>query len=200
MRHANLLASLIAAASIASALAVATQAYSITAYKWKISPVLFYANPTNADVSATAAEAAVRIGLKAWTGFTTLTFQYGGRVNNTSTSVDGRNVIIFRNAKNGSAVATSYNWASGGARIDSDIIFWDAAYRFFTGTSGCAYTNGQYGAYIEDIATHELGHAAGLSHSGVSDATMYSTYRACSTTMRTLHTDDILGLKKLYSQ
>ena len=199
MRHINLLVGSIAAAAVASGLAVATQAYSLTAYKWALSPVLFYANTSNADVSATAAEAALRTGLNAWNGLTTLNFQYGGRVNDTSTSVDGRNVIIFRNATSGSAVATSYNWASGGVRIESDIVFWDATYRLFTGTSGCAYTNSQYGVYIEDIAAHELGHAAGLAHSNVADATMYPTYTACTQSWRTLASDDILGLKSLYS-
>ena len=78
---------------------------------------------------------------------------------NTS-ALDNRNVVMFRNSSSGSAVATTYTWYSGGERVDSDIIFWDGAYQFFTGTTGCSM-----GAYIEDIATHELGHTLGLGHS-----------------------------------
>jgi hypothetical protein len=80
-------------------------------------------------------------------------------------------------------------------RVDTDIVFWDGKYHFFTGSSGCSGIN----AYVEDVATHELGHALGLMHSSVTDATMYSTYMACSTTMRTLASDDITGVTTLYS-
>ena len=119
-------------------------------------------------------------------------YQYGGRVNDTSTSIDGRNVVIFRNDSSG-AIASTYSWWSGGARVDSDVILYDGGWRFFTGASGCVD-----GVYVEDVATHELGHSLGLAHSAVADATMYSTYTRCSTSMRTLASDDLAGLQLLY--
>ena len=111
---------------------------------------------------------------------------------NTS-ALDNRNVVMFRNSSSGSAVATTYTWYSGGERVDSDIIFWDGAYEFFTGTTGCSM-----GAYIEDIATHELGHTLGLGHSSQTAATMYATYSYCSQSMRSLTSDDVAGLRDLY--
>ena len=180
--------------ALASALGVATYAYTLTGYKWNVTPVLMYANPSTPDVAATAVETALKAGMNAWNGYTTFQFAYGGRVTNTAAAVDNRNVIMFRNASNGSALATTYNWSSGGSRIDSDIIFWDATYRFFTGTSGCAS-----GAYIEDVATHELGHTVGLSHSSLTDATMYYKSTYCTQSLRSLSSDDISGLKALYA-
>jgi len=79
--------------------------------------------------------------------------------------------------------------------LDSDVIFWDGGFKFYTGTSGCT---GSPSAYIEDVATHELGHALGLGHSSANDATMYSTYMMCTQTKRTLASDDIAGAKALY--
>jgi hypothetical protein len=152
-------------------------------------------NPSNADVPASAAEAAIQSALTTWStqSGSSFRYQYAGRVNDTSTSNDGRNVVIFRNAENGGAIASTYSWWSGGSRVDSDVIFWDADWQFFTGSSGCAS-----GAYIEDVATHELGHSLGLGHSSVTEATMYPTYNRCTTTMRSPSADDLAGLKLLY--
>jgi hypothetical protein len=175
---------------------VAVGAYATSPYKWAVSPVVVYLNPSNADVTASAAEAAVQSALSTWSSQPNSSFRYsyGGRVNDTTTSNDGRNVHIFRNASSGgSAIATTYTWTSGGSRVDSDVIYWDADYRFFTGSSGCAS-----GAYIEDVATHELGHTLGVQHSNVSDATMYPSYTLCSTHMRTPSADDLAGLQSLY--
>jgi hypothetical protein len=176
-------------------LAVGVRAYSLSAYKWAVSPVVVYLNPTNMDVTASAAEAAVQSALSTWStqSGSAFRYQYGGRVADTNTAVDGRNVVIFRDASGGGALATTYSWTSGGSRVDSDIVLWDADYQFFTGTSGCSN-----GAYIEDVATHELGHSLGLGHSSVTEATMYGTYTWCSTAMRTLANDDLTGLQLLY--
>ena len=176
-------------------LAVGVRAYSLSAYKWAVSPVVVYLNPTNMDVTASAAETAVRSALSTWStqSGSASRYQYGGRVADTNTAVDGRNVVIFRNASSGGALASTYSWTSGGSRVDSDVVFWDASYQFFTGTSGCSG-----GAYIEDVATHELGHSLGLGHSSVTEATMYGAYTWCSTAMRTLASDDLAGLQALY--
>jgi hypothetical protein len=175
-------------------LAAHTQGYSTFA-KWGSTSVVVYANPNNADVTATAAETAFKVGLNAWNTQARSKFHYvyGGRVGDTSTGYDGRNVTVFRNASSGSALATTYSWWSGSTLVDSDIVVWGGAYRFYTGTSGCSG-----GAYLEDVLTHELGHALGLSHSGDAAATMYPSYSYCSTTMRTLAADDIAGAQALY--
>jgi len=203
MNRIKLHACLMLACAIIAGQTIRIGAYATSAYKWASWPVPFYVNPANADVSTSAATSAVQTGMDVWNtqAGTAFRFSYAGEVRDTSTAVDGRNVIIFRNTSNSDspgAIATTYTWISNGSRYDSDIVFWDGAYHFFTGFSGCANTNGQYGVYIEDVASHELGHALGLAHSSYSDATMYGTYTACSTSFRVLSSDDIAGARALY--
>jgi hypothetical protein len=104
-----------------------------------------------------------------------------------------RSVVIFRNASSGGALATTYYWVDSGTLVDADIVVWDGAYQFFTGSGTCSG-----GAYIEDVLTHEFGHALGLSHSDVADATMYPYYYYCSEDTRSLAADDIAGVESLY--
>jgi hypothetical protein len=176
-------------------LAAHTHAFSLAYAKWASPSVVFYVNPSNLDVTATSAENAFKVGMNAWTTQAQSNFRYiyGGRVSDTRTGNDGRNVVVFRNASSGSALATTYSWWSGTTRIDSDIIVWDGAYRFYTGTSGCSS-----GVYLEDVLTHELGHSLGLNHSSNSSATMYPTVYWCSMAPRTLAADDIAGAQALY--
>ncbi len=178
--------------------AAAATSYSYSTYsKWSSTPI-FYVNPNNADMSASAAAAAVQFALNVWNtqGNSPFRFDYGGTNSDTSTANDGRNVVIFRNVSNGSTLATTYSWWDGSSRlVDSDVIVWDGGFTFFSGTSGCGGTNG---AYLEDVLTHEFGHALGLNHSSVADATMYPSYGYCSQSMRTLASDDIAGLQSLY--
>ena len=172
----------------------ALQAYA-TFSSWASASATFFINPHNVDVADADAEAALQTAMDVWNsqGGSRFHYSYGGRVADTTTGNDGRNVIIFRNASSGSALATTYSWWSGNSLIDADVVFWDGGFTFFTGTSGCSG-----GAYIEDVATHELGHALGLSHSTVPDATMYPSYSYCSHEFRTLAADDMAGVQSLY--
>jgi hypothetical protein len=163
--------------------------------KWPTNSIVYLLNPTNADVSSDAAERAVQTAAGAWStqSHANFRFTYGGRVTDTTTGFDGKNVVLFRNATSGSALATTYWWYSGSNIADADIVVWDGAFTFFTGASGCSN-----GAYIEDVLTHEFGHALGLDHSTDPAATMYPTYSLCSQEMRSLGTDDIAGVEALY--
>ena len=190
----------ISAIAAAVLLAAATAAKSYSTYaKWSGAQATFYVNPAAADVSATAAATAVQYALNVWStqSGTTFRYQYGGTVSDTATAHDNRNVMIFRNASNGSAIGTTYSWWDSSKNLlDSDIVMWSSNFTFFTGTSGCGGVANA--AYLEDVATHELGHALGLNHSSSSDATMYPSYSYCSQALRTLASDDVAGAKALY--
>jgi len=185
---------LLAAAVCASRLAV----FAYTTFSaWASPSVVVYVNPQNLDVSSDAAETALQAAMDAWThAGSAFRYTYGGRVADTTMTLDGRSVAIFRNASSGSAIATTYSWTSGSTLVDADIVFWDGGFTFFTGTSGCA---GSGGVYLEDVATHELGHVLGLGHSTDPNATMYPSYSLCSQGPRTLADDDIAGVRGLYA-
>jgi hypothetical protein len=170
-------------------------AYTLKTAKWDASSVPFYVNTQNLDAEPSAVLSAVQFGAYAWTNQSNaaFSFYYGGSTSGTVVTSNGRNEVFFRNASNGSAIATTYTYSSGGRIVDTDIVFWDGGYKFFPGSTGCSG-----GFYVEDVATHEFGHALGLGHSTVSGATMYPSIGYCSTGARWLSEDDKQGVEALY--
>ena len=170
-------------------------AYATSGVAWAVRSVPYSINTTNMDLPESDVEPAVRAGADVWAAQSTasISLTYAGRSSQTTTGNDGLNLVVFRNASNGSAIATTYWWSSGGRIIDADIVFWDAGFRFFSGSNGCSS-----GFYIEDIAAHEFGHALGLGHSTTTGATMYPSVSSCNAGNRTLDGDDIAGVQFLY--
>lgn len=54
---------------------------------------------------------------------------------------------------------------------------------------------GTDGFDLQTVATHEIGHLLGLGHSSVPQAVMYASYGGLR---RTLHADDVAGIRRLY--
>lgn len=170
------------------------QAYVAAGPKWSQPQTSFVVNGANLDLSAVAVESAVRAGSDVWQQQSgAFRFVYAGASTQTTNTFDSVNLVVFRNASSGSAIATTYWWSNGSQILDADIVFWDGAFRFFSGSTGCSG-----GFYIEDIAAHEFGHALGLGHSALPSATMYPSTSACSVAPRTLDADDIIGARALY--
>ena len=190
-----LLATLTALLAIATITTSRVGAYAGLGYSWAQPVVPYYINTANMDVAPTAIEPAIRTAASAWTvqSGTSFAFAFAGYSTQVTNTNDGINLVMFRNASSGSALATTYTWFSGTRMIDADIVFWDAGFTFFTGSSGCSG-----GFYIEDVATHEFGHALGLGHSTVATATMYPSISTCSQGARTLDADDIAGVLSIY--
>jgi len=182
-------------AGLVLVLSTDTSAYATNGATWATFPVPYSINTTNLDLPESAVEPAVIAGADSWAtqSSAAVSLSYTGRSAQTTTGYDGLNLVVFRNASSGSAIATTYYWSSGNRLIDADIVFWDAAFRFFSGTTGCSG-----GFYIEDIAAHEFGHALGMGHSAVQAATMYPSTSSCNANNRSLDADDIAGILFLY--
>lgn len=195
MTHTKPICWTIALATAVLIAAPGPEAYTLKATKWSTLQVPFYVNAQNLDVSEPAAVAAILFGASAWTNQTNtaFSFYYAGSTAGSSAVNNGKNEIFFRDASNGSAIATTYTWSSGSRTIDTDVVFWDGAFTFFTGSSGCST-----GLYVEDIATHEFGHALGLGHSLEPGATMSASLGYCAIDMRWLAEDDKQGVEYLY--
>jgi hypothetical protein len=174
---------------------VSTRGYVLNG-KWKTSQVGYYINPSTLDMPEAGAIAAIQGGADAWAAQSNaaFSFYYLGTTSGTTVGTNGRAEVFFRNSTNGAAAATTYTYYSNGNIVDADIVIWDGGYHFFPGDAGCSG-----GVYLQDIATHEFGHAAGIAHSAVSDATMYPVIGWCSQVMRTLATDDQEAIEALYS-
>ena len=169
-------------------------AYSLSGPKWPQPQTPYFVNAANLDVPSANAIAALRAGADAWLQqANAFQFVYAGPSTQTANTFDSVNLVVFRNASSGSAIATTYWWSSGSQIVDADIVFWDGAFRFFTGSTGCSG-----GFYIEDIAAHEFGHALGLGHSASTSATMYFSTASCNVANRSLDADDIAGVQALY--
>ncbi len=186
-----------AVVAIATVASTGVSAYALLGYSWAQPTVPYYINPANMDVPAAAIEPAIRAGADAWRLQSGASFAFGfaGYSTQTTNTNDGINLVMFRNASSASALATTYTWFWGTRMIDADIVFWDAGFQFFTGSSGCSG-----GFYIEDVATHEFGHALGLAHSAFATATMYPSISTCSQQARSLDPDDIAAVLALYPQ
>ena len=185
---------LAATVAVATVLSGSTGAFSVSGPAWPQPQTPYFVNPANLDLPGPAADAAVRAGAEAWLQQAgAFRFIYSGTSSQTTNTNDQINLVVFRNASNAPAIATTYWWSMGSQIIDADIVFWDEAFTFFAGTTGCSG-----GFYIEDIAAHEFGHALGLGHSSLPAATMYPSVSSCSAGNRTLDADDIAGVRSLY--
>ena len=79
----------------------------------------------------------------------------------------------------------------------SATVTFDSGDRYFiSGTDRCAVFGSQFD--IQNLATHEIGHAINLGHVGDRLQSMYPTSFAGETLKRTLGNGDKLGVDALY--
>ena len=177
-------------------------------------PVLYRFVTGNSQPGLTQAEArdACRAGFQHWEDVPNASINFGEEA---ETGVDGfvndgHNTLSFNDpdgdlgtgtlAGNLPIYTTGQSMWTNGVRFyrmtDADTVF-NNNINFGTNAEaaagGCVNTTD-----IEGVATHEFGHALGLDHPNVANATMYYAIGACDASKVTLEISDINGITFIY--
>jgi len=174
--------------------------YKLMGVKWSILPVKYVINPTNPQgltkefvtsaisTSAETWDAATSKELFANSYFVSYTTQYGVQ--------DYQNAITFGDYPTANVIAVTTVWYT---RYGKQIIEFDQLYntRFTWGDA----TNGPTVMDLQNIATHELGHAVGLDDiytKSCTVVTMFGYSNNGEIIKRTLEPADVTGLRSIY--
>lgn len=116
-------------------------------------------------------------------------------------SPDGKNELFFGNISQEGAIAVAIVWGtfygppSAREIVEYDIVFDDPDYTWGDTTLNSSLMD------LANIATHEIGHGAGLAdlyETACSEQTMYGYADYGETKKRTLEAGDIAGTRELY--
>ena len=172
--------------------------------KWKaVEPYLFNAGNT-AGLSSTSTMAILADSLTKWdnaAGVEVFGSQVDGPVDvgNIGVVSNGANEVAFGSIDSAGDIAVTYVWGIFGGPVQGrELREWDMVYDQEDFTWGL---NGELTAMdFENIATHEIGHAAGMGHPGDTcvDETMYRFANEGETKKRSLNAGDIAGIQALY--
>ena len=108
-------------------------------------------------------------------------------------SPDGKNEIMFVPIEEAGVLAFMVGWVSAGKLVNTDIAF----NTHFTWGNASTDANVHD---VENIGTHEIGHAYGMAHITVSLATMQATAAEGETHKRDLLPCEQVGLCDMYDQ
>jgi len=116
-------------------------------------------------------------------------------------SPDGSNEVYFGSIDDRNAIAVTIVWGIfRGAPSQRELVEWDMV--FDEEDFDWSLTGDSRAMDFENIATHELGHAVGLSdlyETSCSEETMYGYAQNGETKKRSLGSGDIKGVQELYS-
>ncbi len=154
----------------------------------------YYINTKNKmGLASTTIVTTVNSAASTWDAETAKTvFQYTGSTTRTAGKRDGYNVVDFGSYRSG-VIAVTMFWVSGTSMVEIDLRF-NTYYKWST-------TGESTKMDLQNIATHEFGHWAGLDDiydSAHSWLTMYGYSNYGITYQRTLCPGDVLGLESVY--
>ncbi len=174
--------------------------FGLTSSKWDQADMPVHYAINSSGSSDTSVFSGVESSFTTWTNVSNsyLSYTRDGNTSNTSGGVnDGTNLMVWVESGwsyDPNTIGLCSVWSSGGRSLDSDIEFNG---EYFTWSS-----SGEAGKMdVQNIATHEAGHASGLAdlYSGAdSEKTMYGMSGNGETKKRSLASDDILGIQFLY--
>lgn len=150
-------------------------------------------------------EQALVASFQAWEDVptSTIAFTRGPNTSSTATAGDGQLELFWQENSETTAdglnltgalalTRRQFNTATGEI-TDASVVFNGFRYTWAADGRGDAVD-------IRDVATHEIGHVIGLSHSPIGGATMYPRTMAGRTQNRDLSSDDILGASVIYPE
>jgi hypothetical protein len=172
--------------------------------KWKtVEP--YYINPTNIDeVSEAMLTASTTAGVDAWETGATYNILGDGIVSYSASynngAYDGDNTLSFGSVSEPGAIAVTTVWGYfGGPPRFRELLEWDMLL-----DDGFDWGNSDVEPQkmdVQNIITHELGHAVGMGdlyEAGCAEETMYGYSTEGDTEKRDLNSGDIEGINKLY--
>ncbi len=114
---------------------------------------------------------------------------------------DGKNEFLFADVSGQGAIAVTIVWGVfSGPTFNRELVEWDMVFDDvdFDWSAEAAGVAGKMD--FLNIATHEIGHAAGLGHPAntCTEETMYAYANYGETMKRNLNAGDIAGIKALY--
>ena len=170
--------------------------YMTAGIKWRTFPVTFAIDPTNSHMDATLAKGSIR------KVFSTYDAQINPTITNfkeAATFSSAQIKISWRamDGPYGQLGYTSYSYRLDTKALLSATIYFDSGDRFFAFPTERCSASGTY-FDLQNIATHEIGHAMNMGHVSDRLQSMYPTSYAGETLKRSLGNGDKQGIKSLY--
>ncbi len=174
---------------------------------WREFPVDFVINPDNPDgLSEGFIVSAITSSAEEWDSHTGTNLFGTYSIDHTATwrddDPDGENELVFGDYPTANVIAVTVIWGYFSVPppyreiVEFDILF-DTDYEWGDATIDKSLMD------LQNIATHELGHGAGLADlydTTASEQTMYGYSTEGETKKRTLEAGDIAGIQKLYGE
>jgi len=185
-----------------------------TQVKWKVLPVNYVINPVNPVQTLDEAfvTSAVFNAAEEWDVHTTTELMNNASANSIDYKAtygvqDYKNAITFGNYPTEGVIAVTTVWYNPATKeiVEFDIMF-DTDWTWGDAATECGSTENSTNTTckimdLQNIATHEFGHAVGLNDvydSACSEVTMYGYSNYGEVKKRTLEKPDITGLQTLY--
>lgn len=172
--------------------------YKLLGVKWKNLPVGYVINPANSSLTEGFVTSAISTSAETWDAATASEL-FNGYIVDYAAQYGVQNfvnAVAFGNYPDVNVIAVTSIWFTRRGRqiVEFDILF-DTDFAWGDALINPAVMD------LQNIATHELGHGAGLDDiysDACSEVTMYGYSTEGETKKRTLELSDITGIQKMY--